>query len=1021
MPIVQYHGRGWYINKGKKGGAQAEMLENNVLDEPNVYLEIWHKKQRHYGVMPAEDVAMFVMFNRNAFEIMPINRRRKFYMDYDVVVTDTDQTAEEHDRVLLELQAKVVADAESVCGPGRAVLSGSWGKKDGKIKYSLHVIRPDRFFRDHAAALAMPTIAARLGADSEVYNRNQHFKLPWQTKVDDTRVQNLITGAFVDHLVTAGFDADAVELNLPIPVPKPRKEPRGKKAKTDASPAPSSIAPWPVGEGQTPPLVPDNWAMTAPPLETLALVRHSRERPIPRNARYMIMGWCWHRHLRLEDFLAWVFRGKEETPERRARYARQWDEWEHKRAPGDKRLLLVLGALYPDVILTNENARIYRETHSLVTTRTVKGGQGADGQLTLHEVFEGPKFLGVSDFGTERAALLHIPMGKGKTTQIRGILQRGGRCLIVTHRQTLAADIYANCKESAKQLQHYIIDFPDKQAKMYMGVTNQLIIQLESIHYLRGADPYEYVMIDESQLLFMQAASGTLGTPAEVKLMWETLTDHIKKAKYVRFYDGFMGRITMDVLKGLGIHGAAVVRMPTSIPNNNRTMYIKSVANTEKQTEWLKKWALEIGTEVARGKNVMVFYPFKRENAYWLDMHQILSLICSAGGIDEAKDTVKHFGEMDGKEKARILSGINLHWKKRVVLTNAAVTAGLDFNEDWFHRSYACVSGNQNPREVIQWLSRARKLKENEVYIVTISPRIKPMMIKDSIGTDPVYKNLIANCNTELQNSCRTTLECFAIDAGYKIKADKPGFSTRVMQLAESTQLQHDLGMKYENIEAISPNKAEFLRQKVTSQAATTKEMICLDKYYFDRLFLDEVDEDQRGDFWNGGLTRAAHAIREYRKPNCQIRAQLPGLASRIDDILAGASVSDPAEVVKAAFDGNPKPRLDQATFRAIEARYPKHQRNTTSDQKVINMLMNDVCNTDIWRYNHKNGEFDVNKKLKDMSELFASIRSDSGIFEEQPKPECLFLPTGDCEGEPDEPYEGTAIDDYEAISGDEA
>ena len=39
-----------------------------------------------------------------------------------------------------------------------------------------------------------------------------------------------------------------------------------------------------------------------------------------------------------------------------------------------------------------------------------------------------------------------------------------------------------------------------------MGSTNKLIIQLESIHYLRGAEPYTYVMIDESQLLFLHAA-----------------------------------------------------------------------------------------------------------------------------------------------------------------------------------------------------------------------------------------------------------------------------------------------------------------------------------------------------------------------------------------------------------------------------------------------------------------------------------------------------------------------------------
>ena len=94
-------------------------------------------------------------------------------------------------------------------------------------------------------------------------------------------------------------------------------------------------------------------------------------------------------------------------------------------------------------------------------------------------------------------------------------------------------------------------------------------------------------MIDESQLLFLQAASGTLTTRDAVKEMRETLTFHIRNAKYVRFYDGFMGRMTMDALKGLGIHDS----MPAAIPNSNRTMYITSVPRKIKQVEFLKQWA----------------------------------------------------------------------------------------------------------------------------------------------------------------------------------------------------------------------------------------------------------------------------------------------------------------------------------------------------------------------------------------------------------------------------------------------
>ena len=62
------------------------------------------------------------------------------------------------------------------------------------IKYSLHLVRPDRFFVDHADALHMPTITKGLSADLNVYERNQLMKFPNQSKFMDDRVQSLISG-----------------------------------------------------------------------------------------------------------------------------------------------------------------------------------------------------------------------------------------------------------------------------------------------------------------------------------------------------------------------------------------------------------------------------------------------------------------------------------------------------------------------------------------------------------------------------------------------------------------------------------------------------------------------------------------------------------------------------------------------------------------------------------------------------------------------------------------------------------
>ncbi len=70
-----------------------------------------------------------------------------------------------------------------------------------------------------------------------------------------------------------------------------------------------------------------------------------------------------------------------------------------------------------------------------------------------------------------------------------------------------------------------------------------------------------------------------------------------------------------------------------------------------------------------------------------------MTLIRKQGGI-AISDTAMDYGGMDSAEKRCILSNINENWKARVVMTNTAVTAGVDFNvPNWFDRLYTCISG----------------------------------------------------------------------------------------------------------------------------------------------------------------------------------------------------------------------------------------------------------------------------------------------------------------------------------------
>jgi hypothetical protein len=201
-------------------------------------------------------------------------------------------------------------------------------------------------------------------------------------------------------------------------------------------------------------------------------------------------------------------------------------------------MLLFVRAMYPDVVLTNMNVRIYWQSQSPVTTREVTRlpltfEEESEEWRLVREAKEkviedeGVKYLGLKDFGKERAALFDVRMGGGKTRMIQGALLSGARSLILTHRQTLAADIYSEVHRKKSngerelydhpldwskdaELKHYDFDYKTTESKAAMGVANKLICQLESISHLAGAAPYKYLMIDESELFFAQAASSCI-------------------------------------------------------------------------------------------------------------------------------------------------------------------------------------------------------------------------------------------------------------------------------------------------------------------------------------------------------------------------------------------------------------------------------------------------------------------------------------------------------------------------------
>jgi hypothetical protein len=190
----------------------------------------------------------------------------------------------------------------------------------------------------------------------------------------------------------------------------------------------------------------------------------------------------------------------------------------------------------------------------------------------------------------------------------------------------------------------------------------------------------------------------------------------------------------------------------------------------------------------------------------------------------------------------------------------------------------------------------------------------------------------------------RSVLECFAIDAEYKIKFEKTDSSQEVLDAAKAFELTSDTGMLCDNIKPLSEKKADFLQQRVAVQAATTTETLWLVRYFYDKLFKPEVDADTKGSLWDSGLVGAAQSIRRYRDIGCIHRAILPDVCAMLDSILITANATCAKAAVDDAFSSN----LDADTFKAINTRYPELTVECTSDKMLLNKVAGEACGSDI-------------------------------------------------------------------------
>ena len=178
----------------------------------------------------------------------------------------------------------------------------------------------------------------------------------------------------------------------------------------------------------------------------------------------------------------------------------------------------------------------------------------------------------------------------------------------------------------------------------------------------------------------------------------------------------------------------------------------------------LKKHVIQ---KIRQGKNVYVFYPFKRGNAKVDSMEACIYHIALECGLFPDEFTAYSADTADSKR--RHFADVNNSWRKqRLVFTNTAITVGVSFTIEHFD----CVFVGQvlftNGRDVIQNTYRPRILKEQTIYTIALPSQSNTSESCQKIIHDPVLKQLEADINFEL-----------LCPANFKVLSEKAGYLTR--------------------------------------------------------------------------------------------------------------------------------------------------------------------------------------------------------------------------------------------------
>lgn len=799
----------FFKNDDENGGAMTEAIKHCTNEQIVIHSQT-KKNGRMWGHVKPEYFINMLQTNYGLYEVIT-KFPYKVYFDIDAKVDKLHNDEEFKnwiDGTLVHLEP-FFPNAEYA-------ISGS----NTETKISLHIVLQNYIIHNEDERQHIKHLTKYiheqidLTFDWKVYTKNRNMKCINQSK-DDGRVQQIITNEdYKAHCITCFISNYSLSFpELPEPV---KEEVMITKSKST------------FDLGQLPKLVlstPENFdALLASPLEILQLLPLNNS--FNHNYTHLVARFCYYNGLTFETFLSWL-KQKHQSLQNDiiSKWNNHWLKLEKFPTVSRERIITVLKYYYPN-ISKDIHYRKFADTFHLPTENIEK-----------IETINQKCFLN----SNKKYYVFNVGMGGGKTAQTISFLKTNPNFLWIAPNKALATNTYQRFEDENIDVCHYeTIKTKDKKEGK-IKLENRLIICLNSIHYITDVK-YEILVIDEIETLLDKFLGDFLeqGKNQFKKQIWVNFINLFKNAEKVLLLDAFITTKTIKFIEYIENTLKQVVIYERI--NEPQTRIIKYMDNE-------KTMLHDIIEKLNQGSKLFIFYPYKTSSQAFYSMEQIYGVITSATN----KNGIFYNADVDDKIK-KGLKNVNTSWEdKDFIITNNIITCGVNYENLDFDYKYIFIASHNTPRDIIQVSYRARHLNTGIIkvcYIGKMNQNNTWLNDCDTINCN-IYTKMYNDILIEKKAPLKRSFQLFCVKAHYKQTTDDYKINEIVEKELVELLRNQNLGMSYSAIFDIDKSQAEYIEEKCFSQEATMLEKYALNKFYFQKSFLDTAEQDILAHIWD--------------------------------------------------------------------------------------------------------------------------------------------------------------------------